>query len=90
MGIFDIFKSGKEFARDFDNIFNKFLHDGKEYFGEVLIQDNAGYLWKIRVRWTGDRGRYLKLDSQSNSSQQIRVTADGYKDYLRVRLVLSK
>ncbi|MBD2199748.1 MULTISPECIES: hypothetical protein [Calothrix] len=84
MGIFDIFKEVKEFGKDFDSVFNEVMHSGKEYFGDVCVQDISGNLWKIRVRHTGDRGRYLKIDSKTNSSQQIRATADDYKDYVRI------
>ena len=87
MGIFDIFKDAKDFGRDFDNVFNEVMHSGKEYFGEVCVQDSSGNLWKIRIRHTGDRGRYLKIDSKTNSSHQIRATADNYKDYVRITCI---
>ena len=84
MGIFDIFKDVKDFGTEFDKAFNFVMHDGKDYYGEVDVQDSSGTLWRIRVRRTGDRGRYLKINSKTNSSRQIRATADGYKDYVQI------
>ncbi|MBW4562624.1 MAG: hypothetical protein KME32_16025 [Mojavia pulchra JT2-VF2] len=84
MGIFDIFKDVKDFGTEFDKAFNFVMHDSKDYYGEVDVQDSSGTLWRIRVRRTGDRGRYLKINSKTNSSRQIRATADGYKDYVQI------
>jgi hypothetical protein len=83
MGIFKIFKEIKDFSKDVDTVFNEVMHDGKEYFGEVSVQDSSGNLWYIKVRQTGDRGRYLKIYLK-NGSQKMRATADNYKDYVRI------
>ncbi|MBD2358871.1 hypothetical protein H6G41_30460 [Tolypothrix sp. FACHB-123] len=58
MGLFDILKASKEF----DNAFNLVMHGGKDYYGDVDVQDSSRNLWCIRVRRTGDRGKYLKID----------------------------
>lgn len=61
MNFFEIYKIGKEITFIFDNICNELMHDGKRYLGEVIVQDSSGCLCEIKVRWTGDRGRYLKI-----------------------------
>lgn len=82
--IFDLYKGTKEIGNGVDKLFNEIFHDGKDYLGEVFVQDNNGRLWEIKVRYTGDRGRYLKIKSKSSGSKKIRATADSYKDYLRI------
>ena len=84
MSIFNTYKTSKELFKDFNQMYNEVVHDGKKYLGETLVQDNRGRLWEIKVRWAGDQGRYLKIQSKSNSSQKIRATADAYKEYLRI------
>lgn len=57
-----------------DNI----AHGGKDRVGEVLIRDSSYCLWKIKVRITGNRGRYLKIKSKLDG-QELRASTEGYK-----------
>jgi hypothetical protein len=82
--ILGFYKNSKDLGNGVDKLFNEIFHNGKDYFGEVFVQDNNGRLWEIKIRHTGDRGRYLKIKSKSNGSKKVRATADGYKDYLRI------
>lgn len=82
--IFGLYKGAKELSNGVDKFFNGIFHDGKDYLGEVFVQDNKGRLCEIKIRCTGDRGRYLKIISKSGSSKKVRATADCYKDYLRI------
>jgi hypothetical protein len=54
-------------------------HGGKERIGSVRLRDESGRGWKVRVRSSGKRGRYLKLTSLDGSGLEVRATADGYK-----------
>lgn len=80
--IVTIYKVG-EAAED---LWNEIWHGGKEDLGSVLIQDSSCHLWKVKVRFTGYRKRYLKIKLESNGSRKIRASADNYKpgEYLRI------
>lgn len=82
MNIFEIYNMGKDAYKSLKDL----QHNGKEYLGEVLVQGSSGLLWEVQVRWTGNRGRYLKIKSKSNESQKMRASADNYKlgEYLRI------
>lgn len=69
-----------------EELWNEIWHGGKEDLGEVLIQDSSSRLWKVKVRFTGYRKRYLKIKLESNGSRKIRASADNYKpeEYLRI------
>lgn len=63
-----------------------FRHDGKEKYGSVVLNDGMGGGMKIRVRWTGNRGHYLKVDSTANDAIKYLVSADGHRPdkYLQI------
>jgi hypothetical protein len=66
-------------GNDASKLWNQIWHGGKDCLGELKIQDSSGCLWEIKVRYTGYRGRYLKLQSKSNDKRKIRASADNYK-----------
>lgn len=66
-------------SKDAAGLWNEIWHGGKDYLGETKIQDSSGCLWEIKVRYTGNRGRYLKIKSKSDSNQKMRASADNYK-----------
>lgn len=78
-----LFKTG-EAAFD---LWNEVWHGGKDYMDSVILQDSSSRLWKIKVRFTGYRGRYLKIRLMSDNSRKLRASADGYKQgkYLCVK-----
>lgn len=84
--IFNLYKNLKDIVMDTHTLLDGVVHNGKEYLGEVFIQDSSGRLWKVKVRYTGHRQRYLKISSQSNTSREIRASADNYKpeEYLQI------
>ena len=60
------------------SIWKEIRHGGKDKIGSVLLQDSVGAMWKVRVRRTGKRGRYLKFSSQSPEGRKFRASADGH------------
>ncbi len=83
--IHDLYKLAKV-ALKAHTVLEDVVYNGKEYLGEVFIQDSYGCLWKVKVRYTGNRKRYLKISSQSSASRKIRASADNYKpgEYLHM------
>ncbi|MUG91708.1 hypothetical protein F7734_04105 [Scytonema sp. UIC 10036] len=75
INILDIYNLGCKLVEDT-------RHKPKQYLGEVVIYDNKNCRWKIKLRSTGTRGRYLKLSSQN--CKELRASADGYKSYLQM------
>ncbi|MFB2880476.1 hypothetical protein [Floridanema aerugineum] len=75
-----------KFGKVAEDLWNEAWHGGKEDFGSVLIQDSNSRLWKVKVRFTGYRKRYLKIKLESHGSLKIRASADNYKpgEYLRI------
>jgi hypothetical protein len=67
-------------------VWNEIWHGGKDFLGEVNIQDSSGCFWEVKIRNTGHRGRYLKLKSKSGSKGKMRASADNYKpeEYLSI------
>jgi hypothetical protein len=59
-------------GNDASKLWNEIWYGGKDYLGELKIQDSSGCLWEIKVRYTGYRGRYLKLKYKSNDQRKIR------------------
>lgn len=83
INISDLYKLGKEVSQDAHEL----IHDGhknKQYLGEIIITDINKHPWKIKVRYTKNRGRYLKISSQLDSNSKMRVSADGYKNYTQI------
>ena len=68
------------------DLWNEIWHGGKDYLGSVMLQDSSSRLWKVKVWFTGYRGRYLKIRLMSDSSRKLRASVDGYKrgEYLCV------
>ena len=61
------------------DLWNEIWHGRKDYLGSVMLQDSSSRLWKVKVRFTGYRRRYLKIRLVSNTSRKLRASADGYK-----------
>jgi hypothetical protein len=82
----EAFKLAKKVAKTTRVIWWELRHDGKEKYGSVTIDDGNGGTWKIRVRWTGNRGNYLKIDSKDNHAIKYLVSAEGYRPekYLQI------
>ena len=83
INILDLYKLGKEISRDVHESIDS-GHKKKQYLGEIVISDINIHPWKIKLRCTKKRGRYLKIASQIDESQKIRVSADGYKHYIQI------
>lgn len=73
-------------AKGTADVWNELRHGGKEDLGNANIQDSSGCLWEVKVRTTGNRGRYLKIKSKTGSSRKMRASADNYKssEYLSI------
>lgn len=83
INITDFYKLAKEVSQDVhESIHNG--HKNKQYLGEIIILDINKHPWEIKLRYTKKRGRYLKIASQIDESQKIRVSADGYKHYIQI------
>lgn len=60
-------------------VHDEIVHGGKNSYGEVKVKDKQNRLWKIKIRKTGNRGRYLKCRVIGDSSIKFRASADSYK-----------
>ncbi|MEM7592349.1 MAG: hypothetical protein AAF383_12645 [Cyanobacteria bacterium P01_A01_bin.83] len=83
VNILDLYKLGKEISQDAHYESNH-GHKNKQYLGELVLTDVNEHPWKVKVRYTKKRGRYLKISSQIDSSQKMRASADGYKAYTQI------
>ncbi|QIR40929.1 hypothetical protein HCG51_32445 [Tolypothrix sp. PCC 7910] len=79
--IFDLYKLGKEIAKDANHLFG---HSGKDDLGEKILCDSHNQKWKVKVRCSDKRGRYLKIYSYPDGKKKLRASADQYKYYLRI------
>lgn len=70
-----VYTVGKEGPK----LWNEIHHGGKDDVGSVFMDDSSMSLWEVKVRITGNRGRYLKIKSKPNESREFRASADGYK-----------
>lgn len=52
--------------------------------GETVLCDSYNREWKVKVRRTGNRGRYLKIYSYPDYKQRLKASADKYKSYLQI------
>lgn len=82
--ILDLYLLGKEIAQDASKLFDYTRHSGKHYLGETVLCDSSNRKWKVKVRRTGNRGRYLKISSYPDYKQSLRASADEYKSYLQI------
>ncbi|MEH2330878.1 hypothetical protein [Nostoc sp.] len=82
--ILDLYRLGKEIVQDASKLFDNTRHSGKHYLGETVLCDSYNREWKIKVRRTGNRGRYLKIYSYPDYKQKLRASADKYKSYLQI------
>ena len=82
----EFYKIAKEVAKTTRTIWWELRHDGKERIGSFDIYDGHGGTWKVRVRWTGNRGHYLKVDSRDDEAIKYLVSAEGYRPekYLQI------
>lgn len=79
MNPFEPYKDVKSAFKMSAKIYGAMKHpDGKDCVGEFRVRDNTSREWKIKVRATGNRGKYLKLKSKVGS-REIRASANGYK-----------
>ncbi|MDZ8050714.1 MAG: hypothetical protein RMX68_021030 [Aulosira sp. ZfuVER01] len=79
--IFDIYKLTKEIIKDTNEIFG---HSHKDDLGETVLRDSHNREWKVKVRYSSKRGRYLKIYSYPDGKKKLRASADQYKYYLRI------
>lgn len=57
--------------------YNQVLYGGKEKYGKsVYIEDRNEKVWKIKVRWRGDRGHYLKVKRYPKHSKDEKFRQD--------------
>ncbi len=61
------------------DLWDAIKHGGKERIGSVRLSTGDDRAWKVRVRRSGKRGRYLKINSKDGSGLEIRATADQYR-----------
>lgn len=78
MNPLDLYRDGKQIIQIGSTIIDKIQHNGKDYVGEFSIRDNKYIEWKVKVRQTGNRGRYLKFESKTHDVK-FRASADGYR-----------
>lgn len=77
--IITLYKTGKAaYKIGKYGLFDNIVHAGKDRVGEVLIRDSSYRLWEVKVRVTGKRGRYLKINSKLGK-EEILASAEGYK-----------
>ncbi|BAY31587.1 hypothetical protein NIES2107_34480 [Nostoc carneum NIES-2107] len=79
--IFDLYKLGKKIAKDANHLFG---HSGKDDLGETILCDSHNRKWKVKVRSSNKRGRYLKIYSYPDGKKKLRASAEQYKYYLRI------
>jgi hypothetical protein len=82
--ILDLYKLGKEIAQDANKLFDNVRHNGQHDLGETVLRDSRNREWKVKVRRTGNRGRYLKIYSYPDYKKKLRASADQYKSYLQI------
>ena len=66
-------------------LLDKILHGGREKYGSVLMEDKKGKGWKIRIRWKGSKGYYLKIKPKGQPEGQemakFRAGSSAYIEY---------
>jgi len=82
--ISDLYLLGKEIAQDANQLLNNTRHSVKHDLGETVLCDSSNREWKVKVRRTANRGRYLKISSYPDHKQRLRASADKYKSYLQI------
>lgn len=65
---------------DVEKIVNGLSNGGKEEFGSVIMEDSNGKGWKIKVRWKGKRGHYLKIKPRDHEAEKIHAGPTAYID----------
>ncbi|BAY62234.1 hypothetical protein NIES22_23030 [Calothrix brevissima NIES-22] len=83
-GISDIFNAtigGIKIAQDISKIFG---HNGRNDLGKTVLRDSHNREWKVKVRHSSKRGRYLKIYSYPDGKKKLRASADQYKYYLHI------
>ncbi len=56
----------------------------RQNLGKTVLRDSHNREWKVKVRYSKKRGRYLKLYSYVDGKKKLRASADQYKYYLRI------
>ena len=74
-----VLKAARKVGKKAKKAYNNAKHDGKDNIGSVRVRDMHGCLWKVRVRNSGKRGRYLKLKPKGHAADKFRASCDGYK-----------
>lgn len=78
--VVDAVRQGKKAYRKIEEKVDKVR--GKEKVGSVLIRDSKGRQWKIKVRTSERRGRYMKVKPVGHSTvEKFRLSAEGYKPH---------
>lgn len=79
MSPYELYKDAKSLIKLSGKIHESLKHpDGIDYVGEFRVRDFNSREWKIKVRETGNRGRYLKLKAKVGD-REVRASADNYK-----------
>ena len=65
----------------FENSYHSLLHGGKKEYGSVYLRDSRGVAWKVKVRWRGDRGHYLKFKPVNKGESEKFRAAVGRKHF---------
>lgn len=58
----------------YDNIFR----GGRETIGSLEIEDEKGCAWKVKVKWSGDRGYYLKFKQRTGGADEFKASPTRY------------
>jgi hypothetical protein len=75
------FQAGRKTLKWGRGFYEEIAHNGKDKVGSVLLRDHQMRLWKVRVRRTGHRERYLKFDPENHDAQKFRASADSDKPH---------
>lgn len=59
--VVEIYKTGNQLVKGVGSLYHKIFHGGMEKYGSVIVKDKNDRVWKIKVRWKGNRGHYLKF-----------------------------
>lgn len=80
LGISDILESGIGIITKPPKIFPS----KRQNLGKTVLHDSHNREWKVKVRYSKKRGRYLKLYSYPDGKKKLRASAAQYKYYLQI------
>jgi hypothetical protein len=74
------YKGSRKLVKVGQKVWSTVRHRGKKKCGSVILADDQGRGWKVRVRWTGNRGHYLKIAAKGHDAEEIRAGTIRYFD----------